>query len=84
MLYCDSVIMASESGSNFNVNILYCSSIISFPQVIILDVRVPCTPVATLKNHKACVNGIAWAPHSSCHICSAGKLFILGGGVQLH
>lgn len=40
-------------------------------EVIILDVRVPCTPVATLKNHKACVNGIAWAPHSSCHICSA-------------
>eukprot|EP00116_Pleurobrachia_bachei_P009605 sb/3469867/ len=40
-------------------------------EVIILDVRVPCTPVATLKNHTACVNGIAWAPHSSCHICSA-------------
>lgn len=41
-------------------------------QVVILDVRVPCTPVARLSNHRACVNGIAWAPHSSCHICTAG------------
>ncbi|XP_050101155.1 DDB1- and CUL4-associated factor 7 isoform X1 [Anopheles aquasalis] len=41
-------------------------------EVIILDVRVPCTPVARLSNHRACVNGIAWAPHSSCHICTAG------------
>ena len=45
-----------------------------FSQVIILDVRVPCTPVARLNNHRACVNGIAWAPHSSCHICTAGEL----------
>jgi hypothetical protein len=44
-----------------------------FLQVVILDVRVPCTPVARLNNHRACVNGIAWAPHSSCHICTAGK-----------
>ncbi|UYV67327.1 DCAF7 [Cordylochernes scorpioides] len=41
------------------------------PEVVILDVRVPCTPVAKLSNHRACVNGIAWAPHSSCHICTA-------------
>lgn len=41
-------------------------------EVIILDVRVPCTPVARLSNHRACVNGIAWAPHSSCHIATAG------------
>ena len=40
--------------------------------MIILDIRVPCTPVARLNNHRACVNGIAWAPHSSCHICTAG------------
>ncbi|VEL42627.1 unnamed protein product [Protopolystoma xenopodis] len=33
--------------------------------------RVPCTPVARLNNHRAFVNGIAWAPHSSCHLCSA-------------
>lgn len=42
-------------------------------EVIILDVRVPCTPVARLNNHRACVNGIAWAPHSSCHVCTAGR-----------
>ena len=42
-------------------------------EVIILDVRVPCTPVARLNNHRACVNGIAWAPHSSCHVCTAGN-----------
>jgi hypothetical protein len=47
---------------------------LSLLQVIILDVRVPCTPVARLNNHRACVNGIAWAPHSSCHICTAGML----------
>uniref|UniRef100_A0A8D1QU53 DDB1- and CUL4-associated factor 7 n=1 Tax=Sus scrofa TaxID=9823 RepID=A0A8D1QU53_PIG len=42
-------------------------------EVVILDVRVPCTPVARLNNHRACVNGIAWAPHSSCHICTAAR-----------
>ncbi|KAK1881527.1 DDB1- and CUL4-associated factor 7 [Dissostichus eleginoides] len=42
-------------------------------EVVILDVRVPCTPVARLNNHRACVNGIAWAPHSSCHICTAAE-----------
>lgn len=41
-------------------------------EVIILDVRVPFTPIVRLNNHRACVNGIAWAPHSSCHICTAG------------
>jgi len=41
-------------------------------EVIVLDIRVPCTPVARLNNHRACVNGLAWAPHSSCHICTAG------------
>lgn len=49
------------------------TSLISVFQVVILDVRVPCTPVARLNNHRACVNGIAWAPHSSCHICTAGN-----------
>ncbi|XP_076471078.1 DDB1- and CUL4-associated factor 7-like [Babylonia areolata] len=41
-------------------------------EVIILDVRVPCRPRAKLSNHRACVNGIAWAPHSSCHVCTGG------------
>ena len=38
-------------------------------EVIILDVRVPCTPVARLANHRACVNGIAWAPHRFVSTC---------------
>ncbi|VDM19399.1 unnamed protein product [Wuchereria bancrofti] len=41
-------------------------------EVVIVDIRVPCNPLARLHNHRACVNGIAWAPHSSCHICTAG------------
>jgi WD repeat-containing protein 68 len=32
--------------------------------VIILDIRVPMLPVATLNGHKSCVNSISWAPHS--------------------
>ena len=45
----------------------------SFFQTIILDMRMPCTPVARLTNHRAAINGMAWAPHSSCHICTSGK-----------
>ncbi|XP_019850450.1 PREDICTED: DDB1- and CUL4-associated factor 7-like isoform X2 [Amphimedon queenslandica] len=41
-------------------------------EVIIMDIRAPSTPVARLCNHRAPVNGITWAPHSSCHICTAG------------
>uniref|UniRef100_A0A1I8H8H1 DDB1- and CUL4-associated factor 7 n=2 Tax=Macrostomum lignano TaxID=282301 RepID=A0A1I8H8H1_9PLAT len=41
-------------------------------EVALLDTRVPCTPVAKLTNHRACVNGFAWAPHSPKHICTAG------------
>jgi len=29
-------------------------------------------PVAELQRHRAAVNTLAWAPHSSCHICTAG------------
>mmetsp|Transcript_1215 Transcript_1215/g.2832 ORF Transcript_1215/g.2832 Transcript_1215/m.2832 type:complete len:384 (+) Transcript_1215:232-1383(+) len=39
---------------------------------LILDVRVPSTPVTELFGHNGCVNAVAWAPHSSCHICTAG------------
>lgn len=39
-------------------------------QVVILDIRAPSMPVAELQGHSQCVNTIAWAPHSSCHICS--------------
>ncbi|KAJ6225013.1 hypothetical protein RDWZM_003558 [Blomia tropicalis] len=40
-------------------------------EIVILDIRVPCTPTATLKNHRSYVNGISWAPHSNSHICTA-------------
>jgi len=43
------------------------------PKTIILDIRVPSLPAAELQGHHACVNGIAWAPHSSCHICTGGE-----------
>jgi WD repeat-containing protein 68 len=41
-------------------------------QVVILDIRAPSVPVAELQGHTNCVNSIAWAPHSSCHLCSSG------------
>ncbi|KAK6029460.1 WD domain, G-beta repeat protein [Ostertagia ostertagi] len=40
-------------------------------EVIILDMRIPCHPVARLANHRAPINGLSWAPHSSTHICTA-------------
>ena len=42
-------------------------------KVIILDIRSPTVPVTELMGHSASVNGIAWAPHSSEHICTAGE-----------
>ncbi len=39
-------------------------------KTIILDIRMPSTPVAVLSAHTACVNAVAWAPHSACHICT--------------
>ncbi|CAD6193636.1 unnamed protein product [Caenorhabditis auriculariae] len=57
----------------FDLRRLEHSTIIN--EVIILDLRLPCTPVARLKNHTAPVNGISWAPHSSSHICSGGDDF---------
>ena len=41
-------------------------------RTIILDIRVPSIPCAELGGHLGCVNATAWAPHSSCHICTAG------------
>jgi len=38
------------------------------PETIILDIRMPSIPVAVLTAHTACVNSLAWAPHSACHI----------------
>ena len=55
--------------------------------LILLDIRVPCKPVAQLSSHLAgqnaatngagstsqCVNGIAWAPHSASYVCTASE-----------
>ncbi|CAM9808333.1 unnamed protein product [Phaeothamnion confervicola] len=41
-------------------------------KTVILDIRVPSLPVAELGGHGAAVNAVAWAPHSSCHVCTAG------------
>mmetsp|Transcript_37569 Transcript_37569/g.72009 ORF Transcript_37569/g.72009 Transcript_37569/m.72009 type:complete len:336 (+) Transcript_37569:46-1053(+) len=41
-------------------------------KVVVLDIRFPTMPVADLQRHQASVNALAWAPHSSCHICTAG------------
>ena len=40
-------------------------------KVIILDIRLPSVPAAELTGHTACLNSLAWAPHSSTHICTA-------------
>lgn len=40
-------------------------------KAIILDIRIPSLPVVELNGHNACINSLAWAPHSSCHICTA-------------
>jgi WD repeat-containing protein 68 len=42
-------------------------------KVIIIDVRIPSVPAAELEGHHGCVNAIAWAPHSSVHMCTAGE-----------
>jgi WD repeat-containing protein 68 len=42
------------------------------PKAIILDIRYPSHPTAELSGHQACLNSIAWAPHSFGHICTAG------------
>ena len=40
--------------------------------VTILDVRAPAIPLAELLGHRGAVNALTWAPHSCCHICTAG------------
>jgi len=45
-------------------------------QVNILDIRAPCDPLMVLQPEKgpgSNVNGIAWAPNSACHLCTAGE-----------
>lgn len=43
------------------------------PTVLILDIRVPAVPIAQLEAHTAPISSLSWAPHSSTHVCSAGK-----------
>lgn len=61
--------------------------LIDSPKVVILDIRFPTLPVAELQRHGAAANAVCWAPHSSCHICSAGDdaqalIWDLGGVAQ--
>lgn len=42
------------------------------PRTVILDVRMPSSAVSQLPGHTACVNGVAWAPHSCVHVCTVG------------
>ncbi|EDQ92197.1 uncharacterized protein MONBRDRAFT_17740 [Monosiga brevicollis MX1] len=41
-------------------------------EVVLVDIRMPCVATATLSCHTAAINGMSWAPHSACHICTAG------------
>eukprot|EP01061_Rhynchopus_euleeides_P011042 TRINITY_DN20615_c0_g2_i1.p1 TRINITY_DN20615_c0_g2~~TRINITY_DN20615_c0_g2_i1.p1 ORF type:complete len:349 (+),score=46.27 TRINITY_DN20615_c0_g2_i1:36-1082(+) len=41
--------------------------------IVILDVRRPSVAVKVLSHCQSPVNSIGWAPHSSCHLCSAGE-----------
>lgn len=44
-------------------------------RTVILDIRMPAVPVADLGGHVGCVNAVVWAPHSACHVCTAGDDF---------
>jgi DDB1- and CUL4-associated factor 7 len=50
----------------------YMATICMDSPVIVLDIRFPTLPVAELHSHRASVNTLAWAPHSSSHMCTAG------------
>ena len=42
-------------------------------EVTILDIRAPMVPIAELRGHRGNINAFAWAPHSNCHLCTAGE-----------
>lgn len=42
-------------------------------KTLILDTRVPLKPYAELNGHLGSVNALAWAPHSSGHICTVAE-----------
>lgn len=41
-------------------------------KVVVLDIYFLTLLVVKLQRHQASVNTVAWAPHSSCHICITG------------
>ena len=42
-------------------------------KAIMLDIRLPSVPVVELQGHGGVLNALAWAPHSSCHLATAGE-----------
>jgi len=56
----------NKTDPNYLATIMMDSS-----KAVILDIRIPSLPAAELSGHTACLNALAWAPHSSCHICTA-------------
>ena len=77
-LDCSTILYESKKQAllrlrwNLNDDNYIATMMMNSPEVVILDIRVPSRPVATLPGHNGCVNAISWAPHSSCHICTAG------------
>ena len=43
------------------------------PEVELFDVRMPGSPLVTLKRHEKPVTSMAWAPNSNCYICTGGR-----------
>lgn len=41
-------------------------------KTVVLDIRMPSSPVAEVGGHVACVNSVSWAPHSAAHLCTVG------------
>ena len=41
-------------------------------ETILMDIRQPSRPIGILGGHTSYVNSVAWAPHSSCHLTTAG------------
>jgi len=69
------LILQHESTSGLIVSHLFMNCVVQVMDscsVVVLDIRIPSIPVASLQGHEQSVNAIAWAPHSHCHICSAG------------
>lgn len=44
-------------------------------RTVILDIRMPAVPVADLGGHVGAINGVSWAPHSACHLCTCADDF---------